>query len=228
VNQRKPYLLSGIIILSIVVVGFWPSYFGLIFSGNLEAGFVVHLHNAVFLGWVLLLIVQASLVAKNRTDLHKKLGVFGIFLGVLIVIVGVITTLNKVSMGIADGFAVEARQFLLIPLTNMLLFAGFFGAAVYYRKKPKTHKRLMMLATISMLDAPISRMAFLGEPQNPALLMLVWFTPLLVLAISDWMQNRKIPWLYVSGFLILMLSGIKIPLSQSDAWMSIAKLITGG
>jgi len=226
-NLRKPYLWAGIMILAIVVVGFWPSYFGLILSGELDAEPLVHLHNAVFLGWILLLIVQAALVANKQTRIHKKLGVFGVVLGVLVVLFGVITTLNKVSLGIADGHALEARQFMLIPLTNMLLFAGFFGAAVYYRSKPQTHKRLMILATVSMLDAPISRMAFLGESQNPALFMLVWFIPVIFLLFADFVKNRKVTWLYVIGFLIMMLSGLRMPLSQTDAWLSIARMITG-
>jgi hypothetical protein len=227
-NLRKPYVWAGLMILLIVLVGFWPSYFGLILQGTLNVGPLVHLHNAVFLGWVLLLSLQASLVANGQTKLHKKLGIFGIFLGVMVVVVGVMTTLNKVAGGIADGGVLEAQQFMLIPLTSMLMFAGFFAAAIYYRSKPTTHKRLMILATVSMLDAPISRMAFLGDPPNPALLMLIWFLPILVLMAADWSQKRKISWLYVTGILIMVLSGARFPISQTEAWLAIARVLSGG
>ena len=226
-NLSKPYPWAGLIIFIIVLLGFWPTYYGPILAGGYEASLMIHFHNVVFMGWVLLLVTQTSLVASQRTDLHKKLGKFGIFLGVLVIVLGVATTLAKVSKGIADGHALEAQQFMLIPLTNMLLFSGFFSAAVIKRGKPQTHKCLITLATVSMLDAPISRMAFLGEPQNPGLLMLVWFLPIFFLLAADYIQKRKVTWLYVTGLVILLASGLRMPLSQTDAWLSIARIITG-
>ena len=66
----------------------------------------------------------------------------------------------------AAGNVLAAQKFMLTPLTSMGMFAGFFVAAVIYRTKPRIHKRLMMVATISMLDAPISRLAFVGDPPH--------------------------------------------------------------
>jgi hypothetical protein len=224
---KKPYFWAGLLVLIIVLTGFWPSYFGLILQGTLNVGPLVHLHTAVFLGWVLLLIFQASLVANGQTKLHKKLGIFGIFLGLMVIVLGVMTTLNKVAGGIADGDVLEAQQFMLIPLTNMLLFAGFFASAIYYRSNPATHKRLMILATVSMLDAPISRVVIQGEPLNPVLFLLVWFLPILFLLAVDFVQKRKISWIYVIGILILLISGLRMPISQTDAWLAIAKVLSG-
>jgi hypothetical protein len=35
-HSFRPYQLATILIASIVIVGFWPSYYGLMFSGNLD------------------------------------------------------------------------------------------------------------------------------------------------------------------------------------------------
>ncbi len=223
----RPYPLAAILIAVIVITGFWPSYFGLILSGDLDVAPLVHVHNAVFLGWIALLFLQASLVAGGRTDLHKKTGVWGIFLGSLVVVVGVTVVMNRVARGIAEGHLEKAQQFMLIPLTDMLLFAGFFIAAVTYRKRPKIHKCLMLLATVALLDAPVSRIAFLGDPAPPAVFMLVWFSPIILLIAADLVKNRKIPWLYVMGLAVLVLSGVRMPLSQTEAWLSIARVLTG-
>ena len=80
----RPYQLATILIAIIVITGFWPSYYGLILSGSLDVAPFVHLHNAVFLGWVGLLFLQASLVSGGRTDLHRKTGILGVVLGFLV------------------------------------------------------------------------------------------------------------------------------------------------
>ena len=40
----------------------------------------------------------------------------------------------------------------------MILFAGFFGAAVKYRNKPEIHKRLILAATVALAFAAVARM----------------------------------------------------------------------
>lgn len=223
----RPYQLATILIAIIVITGFWPSYYGRVFSGVPDVGSLVHIHSAVFLGWVALLFLQASLVAGGRTDIHRKTGVFGVFLGSMLLVVGVMVVLHRVATGIAEGHLEKALSFMLIPFTDLLMFAGFFITAVIYRTKPKIHKRLMILATVALLGAPISRMGFLGDPQPPAVFMLVWFSPIFFLMIVDVVQKRKIPWVYITGLLLLVLSGVRIPISHTEAWLSVARLITG-
>ncbi len=223
----RPYQLATILIAILVIVGFWPSYYGKVFDGVTDVAPLVHVHSAVFLAWVAFLFLQASLVNAGRTDIHRKTGVFGILLGSTLLVVGVMVVLNRVTIGIADGQVEKALPFMLIPLTDLLLFAGFFISAVLFRTKPSTHKRLMMLATVALLDAPISRMGFLGDPQSPALFMLVWFSPILFLLVVDVVQKRKTPWLYVTGLLVLVVSGVRVPISHTEAWLSVARLITG-
>jgi hypothetical protein len=46
---------------------------------------LLHIHGAVFSSWMLLLIVQTSLVAAGRVDLHRRLGLLGFFLACLLV-----------------------------------------------------------------------------------------------------------------------------------------------
>ncbi len=226
-TKFRPYLVTGILIAIIVIVGFWPSYFGLIMAGTLDVAPIVHLHTFIFLGWVTLLIIQTSLVAIGRTDLHRKLGAFGIVLGIALIVMGIVVTLNRVAIGIEAGHVLKAQQFMLIPLTDIILFSGFFIAAVINRKTPEIHKRLMLIATVALLDTPVSRMKYLGEPLNPALFLLIWFVPLFFLLIADFVQTRKITWLYVFGLVILLISGLRVPISQTEAWLSVARLITG-
>src|SRR6185295_7660896 len=57
-----------------VLVGFWPTYFGhLLSSGIPDRPWVVHLHGLVFVGWMVLLMAQVILVATGRTQAHRRL-----------------------------------------------------------------------------------------------------------------------------------------------------------
>ena len=56
----------------------------------------------------------------------------------------------------------QAAAFLPIPLGDMVLFGGFFWAAIAYRQKPEIHKRFMLLATVALLFAAVFRLNAAG------------------------------------------------------------------
>ena len=53
----------------------------------------------------------------------------------------------------------QAAGFLILPIGDMILFAGLFGAAVKYQNKPDIHKRLMIAATVALAFAAVARMS---------------------------------------------------------------------
>src|SRR5437016_13264714 len=72
----------AVLILATVFLGFARSYY---LAGVFKAplpNLIVHIHGAVFSSWILLLIAQTSLVAAGRIDLHRRLGLLGLRLGV--------------------------------------------------------------------------------------------------------------------------------------------------
>ena len=75
----------------------------------------------------------------------------------LVVIVGVTTAIISGRANIAAGFGDEARAFTTTPFFSMAVFLTLVVAAIVNRARPQTHKRLMLLATINLLDAPIAR-----------------------------------------------------------------------
>src|SRR6266481_4123742 len=75
------YFFSGMALLlaATVFVGFAPSYYlAGIFRAPLPS-MIVHVHGAVFTGWILLFITQTSLVSSRRVDIHRRLGVVAFF-----------------------------------------------------------------------------------------------------------------------------------------------------
>ncbi|HVJ31344.1 MAG TPA: hypothetical protein VNA66_13605, partial [Gammaproteobacteria bacterium] len=150
----------------IAFIGFWPTYFGPLVAGTVDKTAIIHVHAAVYVGWLAIFVTQAVLAATGRVASHIKLGRFAIGYGVLVIAVGLITAFARFAVRGRAGEAAAAQAQLLGPLLDMLVFAPLFAAAVYYRRTPEVHKRLMIVATTSLLIAAVTRMPILGSPPN--------------------------------------------------------------
>ena len=92
---------------------------------------------------------------------HRAWGVAGVSLATAMVFVGLATGIASMQKNVAEGYAQAARAFAIVPITSAFLFAVLVAWAVVSVKKPEVHKRLMMLATLSILQAPLGRFFFL-------------------------------------------------------------------
>ncbi|MFT4862529.1 MAG: hypothetical protein ACI95C_001750 [Pseudohongiellaceae bacterium] len=203
----------------IVVAGFGPSYVGAMISG-VGTPLVLHFHATVFVGWIILFTTQALLPAVGRIDLHRKLGKFGIGYAVFLVIVGLITTVNRVAFYFNDGQEARAKAFLIAPLSDMIIFPIFFTAAILYRHKPEVHKRLMLVATVMLTIAAVGRMSFL--PSSYFATIAVWLSPIYLAMIHDFYKNRIVHPAYVIGILTLAVVPLRGQLTRTDEWQSFA------
>lgn len=103
----------------------------------------------------------------------------------------------------------------------MGLFAGFFGAAVKWRRHPETHKRLMVLATVALLFAAVGRMEDF-VPSVP-LLMTIWLSPVLAAMAHELVTRRAVHRVYVLGLFVLAVAPARLLLETSDAWLPIGR-----
>ena len=221
---RRLYVGLAVLAATIAVVGFWPTYFGPLVTGNVDTTSIIHFHAAVYVGWLGLFITQAVLAATGRVAWHIKLGRFAIGYGVLVIVVGLFTAFARFELRVQAGEVAAAQTQLLGPLLDMLVFAPLFAAAVYYRRTPELHKRLMIVATTSLLIAAVGRMTFLGSPRNQLLLHLVWVAPILLAMAHDFWRHRKVHPVYVLGLVVLALEGPlgRTPARQSQVWQDMS------
>src|SRR5262245_49628843 len=154
-TKRKFYIVLAVLMTILIGWGFWPSYYGPLVRGVAQTPAILHIHGVIFAGWMALLIVQVTLAANGRIRAHRALGKIGIGYGALVWTMGVLVSFVAPVMHVHRGewTVDEAAAFSLIPLTDMALFGAFFAAAVAYRQRPETHKRLILVATISILFA---------------------------------------------------------------------------
>ena len=100
---------------------------------------------------------------------HRELGIAGVALATGMFFVGTGMALSSIRRSEAAGFGDAALAFSAVSLTGIVLFAVLFGIAIANVKKPEIHKRLILVATVSILQAAVGRwfLLFLAPPLPP-------------------------------------------------------------
>lgn len=220
---RRFYVAVTLVLMAMVVRGFWPSYFGPLLTGGVARPWIIHVHGAVFSGWMVLLLAQVSLVASGRVRLHRRVGNIGIAYGILVLGIGLVVSFVAPVLHVRAGeWTVDrAAGFMLLPLVDMLLFGGFFGAAVAYRKRPEIHKRLILAATVALAFAAVARMSF----ASPVVFLFVWLSPLLAaMAFDVWSRRRVHPVQYVS-VAVMGVAFVRVFFMESEGWLRIGRAL---
>ena len=83
-RSHRFYLGLALFLMTTVVIGFWPSYFGTLLGGGVPRPLVMHVHGAIFTGWMLLLFLQVGLASSGRVRMHRRVGTFGIWYGAIV------------------------------------------------------------------------------------------------------------------------------------------------
>lgn len=220
-SRRVIYVaLSGLMGL-MATAGFWPKYFGPLVGGTLVQPLLIHVHATVFTGWLVLFFLQAYFAATKRIQLHLAVGRAGIWYGVLLIIVGLTTGVIR-SAASPPG---RAEALLLAIIEDMLMFAGFFGVAIWYRKRPKIHRPAMVVAATSLLVAAVARMTFV--PPGPSRLV-IWSMPILIAAAADFRQTRSVHPVYLIGLGVCVVRIFNVPvIASTRAWGSFAHSVFG-
>jgi hypothetical protein len=219
--------------LCITVAGFWPPYYGRLLAGAPIAPefayWVIDVHSTIFLGWLLLFLIQAVLVWRERTDLHRRVGAVGIGYALVTFTTGVVGGYLLVLHRVAGGMGLDqAAAFLFVPLSDIVMFAGFFGAAILYRDQPEIHKRLMVLAMLTFAQVGTGRLLVHVWPSllhprwhfNAA-----WFVPVAAVLAHDLFTRRRVHPVYLVGGVLFLLRINRIPFMRSEAWLPIGRAL---
>ena len=211
-----------------VFAGFARTYYLRPYFGTPSLTPLLHLHGLVFTSWLALLLTQTVLVAANRTAIHRRLGVAGAALAVLMVLVGTATAVIRAKQGAAPAGATSPLAFLAIPLGDMLVFASLVGAGFYFRRRVDAHKRLMLLATIAILPAATARLPF-AFIQQVGPLAFFGLADLFVVVclvydlVARGRPHRATVW---GGLLIIASHPLRLVVGNTHAWLAFAAWLT--
>jgi FtsH-binding integral membrane protein len=205
-------------LLATVFVGFARTYYlAGVFHAPLPAP-IIHVHGALFSTWILLLISQTSLVAAHRVNIHRRLGIAGFVLACVMVVVGLLAAANALTRDLArPGF--DAKAFFIIPFGDMVIFATLIAFAFRARKDSAAHKRLIMVATTSLMIAAVARWPVSLVYHHAPVAALFTYVFLLALVAYDLWSTHKIhrATLWASAFLIFV-QQVRLPISHTGAW----------
>ncbi len=189
--------LSGMAVVSLitVLVGFARTYF---LAGVFRAplpNLLLHIHGAAFTLWIVLFVFQTGLVTVRRVALHRRIGLLGFVLAVLMIVLGVLAASDRLarhSREPGNETLTEVRAFYAVPMGDMLMFAAFISLGYRQRSDPAAHKRLMLFATFALLDAGFDRWPVF-DPYPLPLVNLICFGPLVLVTMAwDWLSSGKI------------------------------------
>jgi hypothetical protein len=228
--DRRMFLVAAVLFPLLILAGFGRTYYlrGLFDVPPLPS-LVVHLHGLLMTAWVALFVTQVWLISSKRVRVHQRLGYTGVWLGALILPVGFLAAVRAAKYGSASTPpGVSPLGFMIVPLFDLVMFTIFFGGAIYYRKKPAEHKKLMLLTAINFIPPAIARIPIASlQAMGP-----LWFfgfptvLALVCLGLDTWHYGR-VNRIFVLGIALLVASYVgRLVLMPTAPWLEAARWLT--
>ena len=232
--DRNFFLALLVLIWLSILVGFGLDMENHIRTNEAAYPLIVHVHAAIFVGWLLLLTAQIWLIRMRNPTLHRRLGLAGAALIPLMALVG----LAAAWVQHLHKYTPEAPHtaFLSVEITSITMFVPLAAAALLRRGDPSAHKRLILLSTLSLTTAGFARVwdytigdAF-GDGMWVFAVQLYLAVDLLILAFGgyDLATRRRLHPAYLPATGWILVNQIAaITLYFSPAWRTFAPHLIG-
>ena len=220
--ENRFFVGMSLLLLGTVLVGFAKSYF---LAGLVRAPLpnkLIHLHAVLFSSWIVLLIAQSSFISSARYDLHRKIGLFGFGLACGMTLVGVMAATDSLRRIKMVG-PIDMGTFYAVPLFDIIVFAVLIFFAYCWRHDPATHKRLILIASITIVDAaagrdPLTRITHLHYLNN----VFTQFYTVLLAGFDLWYLKRIHRATLLAGLFSIVMLLIAIPVGSTGPWIVFA------
>ena len=150
--ERYFYFFMSLLIAVVVSYGFSRTAGERLIHPAIPRPFILYLHAALFSAWVAFFIAQSALVRTGNLRLHRRMGWFGAALGTAMFVIGIWTAIAMAQFNIAHFHAHYAGLALLVSFYDIFAFAVPFALAIYWRRRPEFHRRLMLVAACALID----------------------------------------------------------------------------
>ncbi|MEO6248307.1 MAG: hypothetical protein ABIO85_06955 [Sphingomicrobium sp.] len=186
------FFLRGAIAMTLLIFAAFSTQLAMGRS-TFSSPLLVHAHAVVFMGWVVLYLLQNIFVATNNMALHRRLGWIATGWMAAMLVLGCWVTVAMIRRGQVPFFF-RPVQFLIFDPLSLVAFVGLTSAAIFMRRRTEWHRRLHFCG-MSMLLAP----AFGRLLPMPFLPPFAWeasFTPGLLFplagAIADYRRGGRV------------------------------------
>jgi hypothetical protein len=149
------FFVAHLALLVVVLVGFSPTFYLRPLLRAEPLPVVLYLHGAVLTFWFLLTVSQGWLIQTRRLRLHRRIGYAVASYAAVVVVMGVIADARMTSQIHSPA---DAQNIVVWGnLFTLMLFTAFVSLAVVFRKRPEAHKRLTLLASMSIVGPAMAR-----------------------------------------------------------------------
>ncbi|HZF30512.1 MAG TPA: hypothetical protein VE907_15450 [Gammaproteobacteria bacterium] len=225
-GDRRFYTGMALAAAATVFLGFSRTFFLRSYFEPMPLAWPFIVHGVVFTAWIALFVAQTSLVAARRFEAHRQLGWAGTGLAVVMVGVALVAAVTGGRRDIAAGHVEESLTFFATPVFSMIMFASLLGAAIALRGRPETHKRLMLLATLSLLDAAVARWPFPSLVGTPLGYYGITDAFILAAMLYDFVSRRSVSPVYVWGGLAIVAGQwLRDVLGATAPWHAFASVV---
>ncbi|HZF95542.1 MAG TPA: hypothetical protein VEZ20_11810 [Allosphingosinicella sp.] len=231
--ERAFYLSMMAAIFLLVVWGFAPSFFlrswltppPTYIDRPDWMSWTFIAHGLLATGWLILFAVQTVLIGRKQLRLHKATGQSAYPLYLANIATGAFVGLLGARYGF-HSVPFDSITFSALPWMVIAAFAILGWAGLNERRDPQRHKRLMLLATITLADAGIARVTVFHG------LLPTWMsaTALLLIPLVLWdlaTLRRLHRTTIFGGLLVAAAVLLAIPLGMSEPWHAVVSTIIG-
>lgn len=238
--RRLFYPGVSVLLLILMFLGFRHFYlYGRAYPGRELAPPIrtlLILHGIGMTSWMLLFVAQPLLILAGNRRVHRLLGRIGAGLAAVMVILGFRLGIESTLLSPPELriWGLAPKQFLAVPIISILIFSGFVILGVSKRRQPDVHRSMMLLATLAIISAAVSRVDFL----NSLYLGTIWeavFGPFFItLAIGalflaiKWLLTRSLnPWLAWGYGGLVLSDALILQLATTGFWDRWADFLLG-
>ena len=232
--ERLFYAATGAIFLVLTVIGFQHYIFGgRHFDGTpIDAMMLatVVAHSSAIFAWFVLFFVQSLLISTQNRRLHMKLGWSVLVIGSTIAVTGPLVAYRSIRLVPSQViFDWPGPQFLLVMYTEIALFVVFAAIGVLNRKRPRIHRPMMLMASLSILSGATARIPLVNSVFGLHHWMAI-FGPVVALGVLllvvRWGMTRKFDREFAVGFAaFVVVTVVAGGLAQTNAWVNLAGMI---
>ena len=161
---RSPYSKFSLLLLVITLASLVPQYFTGLLADPIELSSQLVVHGIAFLAWYVLFSLQACLVSSRNLNIHRMLGYASLPFALFLVVSGALMlagTMQSYQPDWTEQYLFSRTSFVWAIFHTLVSFTTFYALAVLFRAKSQIHKRLILLASLSMMAASITRFAYL-------------------------------------------------------------------
>jgi hypothetical protein len=230
-NQRRDhgfFLTMAILSAALVFAGYAQTYYLKPFGyTSPQLSTLIHIHAAVFTAYLAFYVLQTALVSGGRRVLHMTLG------WASVVFIPVMATLGTAAVfwGAKLGHKLQwpdVETTVAFNLPDVWVFTILATAGVLLRKRPETHRRLMLMALVGgLVPAAISRIQAVRHTPLGIGGAVVAF--ILVGPLYDLVTRRRIHPAYVWSFLfqVTIMPPTRLAIAHTATWHHFVDWVIG-